>query len=411
MLAQFYPPIAGGEERHVRALSAALVARGHEVDVLTTATPACGAGTREEQTGDVSVRVHRVPTTTQRIPRLHSDAQRPHSPPFPDPAMAAAVGRLLRQGAHDVVHAHDWVVMSALAPAWRQGTPVLVSLHDYGEVCATKRLVYEGSACPGPSLRRCTKCAAAHYGPSGPLVAALNAGSSAWRRRAVEEFLPVSGAVARASKLAELGVRHTVVPNFVPDALVGAGTPAPPAPDAPTVYAGDVSADKGADVLLEAWRALDGRLATSLVLAGRRVGGAGSSPPGGASLLGELPHAEVMQLMAGARLVVVPSIYPDPCPTVVLEAMAAGRPVVASATGGIGDLVVDGETGILVTPGDAGALREAIERVLSDPEAAAAMGRAGRERARRFTASAVVEQVEAAYERAVRGAGRRKPGR
>ena len=91
----------------------------------------------------------------------------------------------------------------------------------------------------------------------------------------------------------------------------------------------------------------------------------------------------------------------DACPTVVLEAMAAGRPVVASASGGIVDLVVDGVTGLLVAPGDVSALAQAISSVLRDPRAAQAFGAAGRDRAREFTVSAVVERIERLYASAI----------
>ncbi len=93
----------------------------------------------------------------------------------------------------------------------------------------------------------------------------------------------------------------------------------------------------------------------------------------------------------------MPSIVLDVCPTVVLEAMAAGRPVVASSSGGITDLVEDGVTGVLVPAGDAGALARAIGGLLTDPKGAAAMGRRGRERVLAFTASAVAGRVEALY--------------
>ena len=90
--------------------------------------------------------------------------------------------------------------------------------------------------------------------------------------------------------------------------------------------------------------------------------------PDGAQWLGALPHDEVLPLFRSARAVIVPSMWADPCPTVVLEAMAAGRPVVASASGGILDMVVDGVTGRLVPPGDVSALAQAISSVLRDPQ-------------------------------------------
>ena len=117
--------------------------------------------------------------------------------------------------------------------------------------------------------------------------------------------------------------------------------------------------------------------------------------------VGALPHDQVLSLFRSARTVVVPSVWSDPCPTVVLEAMAAGRPVVAAASGGILDMVVDGVTGVLVPPGDAAALAGAINSVLSDPDRGRAFGAAGRDRAREFTVSSVVERIERMYDGAI----------
>jgi D-inositol-3-phosphate glycosyltransferase len=82
--------------------------------------------------------------------------------------------------------------------------------------------------------------------------------------------------------------------------------------------------------------------------------------------------------------------------------MAHGRPVVASAVGGLRDLVVDGETGVLVPPRDPPALREALERLLGDRELRRKLGAAGRERAReRFSWPAVTDATLEAYRMAL----------
>jgi glycosyltransferase involved in cell wall biosynthesis len=83
---------------------------------------------------------------------------------------------------------------------------------------------------------------------------------------------------------------------------------------------------------------------------------------------------------------------------VLVEAMAASRPVVATATGGIPEVVADGQTGSLVPVGDVEALARAIDRLLRDHERAAAMGRAGRRRAEeRFGLEAHVQAVQQLY--------------
>jgi glycosyltransferase involved in cell wall biosynthesis len=102
-------------------------------------------------------------------------------------------------------------------------------------------------------------------------------------------------------------------------------------------------------------------------------------------------------------LFVLPSTLPDPLPTVVLEAMAAGVPVIAAAHGGSLEMVVDGETGRLVAPGDPQALAQAMEALLSDPAQAARMGRAGLERFQRvFALGPYLEAIEGTYDQVCR---------
>jgi glycosyltransferase involved in cell wall biosynthesis len=100
-------------------------------------------------------------------------------------------------------------------------------------------------------------------------------------------------------------------------------------------------------------------------------------------------------------LFVLPS-HTEGLPLTVLEAMAAGKPVIGTAVGGIPEAVHDGETGLLVPPRDPGRLAEAMTRVLTDPVLAAAMGATGRTRARdAFSLEAEARQTRAVYDRAV----------
>ena len=124
-----------------------------------------------------------------------------------------------------------------------------------------------------------------------------------------------------------------------------------------------------------------------------------------------LPRAEVVQLLSHATVFACPSIY-EPFGLINLEAMACGLPVVATATGGIPEIVVDGETGYLVPfePGDdavgsprdpaglATALASRLNQVLADPELAARFGRAGRQRViEHFSWRSIAERTVALY--------------
>jgi glycogen synthase len=403
LLAQFLPPMLGGEERHVWTLARALAARAHDVTLLGFATGP------EDQAESISegVRIVRVSTAASRLPMVYSDPKRPNALPLPDPLVSRAIRNELSRSRFDVVHAHNWIVNSALGPTARAGVPLVQTLHDYSHTCATKRLMEHGTRrCAGPSPARCLSCASSHYGSiTGPIIVAANALSARRRAGHVSRFAAVSSAVADAVTLEGetgwlkgAGLNAEVIPNFIPDDIVLDEIP-PTAPDAPLLFVGDLSADKGIPTLLEAYRLLEG--APSLVLAGRSSPGVEWELPEGVRSVGALPHDQVLSLFRSARAVVVPSVWSDPCPTVVLEAMAAGRPVVAAASGGIVDMVVDGVTGVLVPPGDAPALARAISSVLSEPDSGRALGTAGRNRAREFTVSAVVERIERMYAGAI----------
>jgi len=196
-----------------------------------------------------------------------------------------------------------------------------------------------------------------------------------------------SNALAQAAR--ELGAGEVrVIPSGVelPERV---GEPAEP-PE--VLFVGRLSAEKG---ILELVQAADGM---KLVVAGdgplrERVPGA----------LGFVPHHELGPLYERAAVVAVPS-HREGFGVACGEAMAAGRPVVASAVGGLLDLVVDGETGLLVPPRDVPALRAALERLLADEELRRKLGAAGRERAREhFSWPAVTAATIEAYEEALAG--------
>ena len=115
---------------------------------------------------------------------------------------------------------------------------------------------------------------------------------------------------------------------------------------------------------------------------------------------------DIADVLAASDIFVMPSLA-DPLPVSVLEAMSVGLPVVATRSGGCEEMVVDGETGLLVSPSDPGALAAAIGVLLSDPERARRMGERGRERFwSRFRVDRHVDDfVSIMTECASRGAG------
>lgn len=169
-----------------------------------------------------------------------------------------------------------------------------------------------------------------------------------------------------ASAARELGARAVrVIPSGV-DVPASVGEPDEPPH---VLFAGRLSPEKGILELVEAARGLP------LVVAGD--GPLRDQVPGAR---GFVPHGELERLYERAAVVACPSLR-EGFGVVCAEAMAYGRPVVASAVGGLRDLVVDGETGLLVRPGDTVALRSALQRLLGDAELRRRLGAAARERA------------------------------
>jgi len=408
LLAQFFPPDIGGEERHVFNLANTLAERGHRVAVATQRM----VDVPDQETLASGVRVHRFATAAMRLPGVYS-TNRTHHPPLPDPLGVRELSRITRQERPQVVHAHNWIVNSAVALRRSSSRGLrfglVLTLHDFSHVCATKRLMRMGSACEGPTVARCLPCATAHYGPAvGPLTAAATAMMRPWKNRAIDHVVCVSNAVASGNHIPH-GPNTSIIPNFVLDEIALGNTrdtAEARAEDVPPnlpkeeflLFVGELSRDKGLPTLLRAYESL-GRKRPPLLLVGRRRPDTPTHLPNGAEMCEEWPHDHVLAAFRRCLFAVLPSICLDACPTTVLEAMASGRPVVATTTGGIVDMVVDGETGLLVPPGDEYKLAEAIARLLNDTDLRIRLAAGAKKRVQRFTASTVAERLETVYAR------------
>jgi glycosyltransferase involved in cell wall biosynthesis len=397
MLAQFYPPIMGGIERHVKNLGAALSARGHQVAVATL----WHKGLPEFEM-DGGVRVYRLRGTVQRFTGLFS-AERQHSPPFPDPEVVLALRRIVAREKPEVVHAHNWMVHSFLPLKVRSRAKLVVTLHDCELACVQMRLMQMDEAlCSGPGFSKCVKCAVHHYGAlKGTVSLAGNVVMSGVERRLVDKFLPVSNAVVEANRLDGARTPYEVVPNFIPDRYDPGGEITDPQfarlpVERFILQVGDLVRDKGIHILLEAYVRL--KSAPPLVLIGRRFPESPSVLPPNVILIEGLSHAGVMEAWRRSLFGVVPSICLDACPTVTLEAMACGRPMIGSAIGGIRDQIVDGKTGFLVPPGDVEALAGSMQTLIADYKLRERMGEAALQKTAGFRASQVVDRIEKIYQ-------------
>jgi glycosyltransferase involved in cell wall biosynthesis len=217
-----------------------------------------------------------------------------------------------------------------------------------------------------------------------------------WSARLADRVLAPSEATARELER-DYGARSTaIVPNATGAAPAGTDQPdwsAEPAADQGPflLYVGRLRIRKGIEVLLEAMvRALPGCPDLRLLVVGggeraevlrREVAEQGLEDR--VALLGRRDAWRVGALLRRCRALVVPSTY-EGMPLVILEAMAAGAPVVASAVSGIPEVVVDGETGWLVPPERPEELAEALRQAWHHPEEARRRGRAGTERLERL---------------------------
>jgi glycosyltransferase involved in cell wall biosynthesis len=395
MLAQSYPPTAGGEQHHVRHLSIELVRRGHDVTVATL--------WREDMPAfecDEGVRVHRIRGSVQRVPALLPHGTW-HLPPLPDPQVLYALRRIILHERPEIVHAHNWIVHSFTPLKTWSTAKLILTLHDYSLICATQRFMYQGVPCSGPGCTKCLRCAAQHYGAArGVPIALANWVGGKREHHIVDMFLPVSQAVAEATQLIKYRLPHRVVPNFVPDNVSILPDDTDPLlaqlpEDNYLLFVGDRGREKGVEVLFRAYAEMDSQV--PLVLIGRQVAGFPPRCPRNVLVLPTLPHASVMRAWSRCCIALTPSIWPDPCPTVAMEAMAMGRPVIASRIGGLCDIVVDGETGFLVPPGDPLALQKAMQCLLDDPVRREHMGAMAKQRVVQFQAKTVVPRIEQVY--------------
>lgn len=365
----------GGISAHVQSTAALLAQHGLDVRVLAA---------RVESTEEIPG------VTVYRCPDLFHD----------DVPMAQRIGAALAFRP-DVIHLHQ-VDRPDVVQAMKLSAPVVVSAHLYSACTAGVYYFRPGQECtrahgPGCMINLIAR-GCGHTRNPKPLPARYrNASRRAAALKAADLVISYSSAVDR--HLAANGLtRRRIVPIAATIAPVqGSGH----ANRRRVVFAGRLVREKGVDVLIRAAREVDaefvicgeGRLLEPMRRLAERIGVAGR-----VAFKGWLGPEQLAEELANASLVVMPSRWPEPFGLVGIEALAAGRPVIASATGGIVDWLDDGISGLWVKPGDAHELARALNELLADPDRQQAMGIAGREMVNtRFTAERHVAGVLSAY--------------
>lgn len=323
------------------------------------------------------------------------------------PAAARGMRAVLEAFRPDLVHLHNvyhQLSPSILRPIAEAGVPVVMTLHDYKLACPTYRFLDHGRICEAcvprrfwnAPLRRCNR---------GSLAASAAVGLELGLHTLLGAYDPVQRFVCPsrflASKMRAARVypdRLRWIPNFVDVRTVRPKEE----PGGGILYAGRLSHEKGVDLLVEAV-ARRPRLRVE-------IAGDGPDRPELERLAaargvddrvrfhGRLAPGRLDDLRRSCAVVAVPSRWYENMPLVVLEAFAAGLPVVATDLGGLPELVEPGVDGVRVPPEDPEALGEALETIVADPLRALAMGRAGREKAEReFGPERHLERLDAVY--------------
>lgn len=255
------------------------------------------------------------------------------------------LSRLLTEHRPDVLHLHNpyplispWVVRTA----HRHGVPVVQTVHNYRQVCSSGIYFRDGVICQDckgralgvPAIRhRCYRDSAAQ---SALMATTLAVHRGTWR--SVDRFIALTSAIA--DHLRDYGIpddRIVVKPNAVPDP----GRPAPLGDG--FLYMARLSPEKGVDLLLDAWRRHPVGTLGTLRIAGdgelRALVEAAAAERPDVVYLGQLDRAGVRAAVEASAVVIAASMWHDVLPTVIIEALASGRPVLGTALGGIPYLV------------------------------------------------------------------------
>jgi glycosyltransferase involved in cell wall biosynthesis len=315
------------------------------------------------------------------------------------------IRRLLEGDRPDIVHVHGVYPMfspSILVACRRAGVPVVMTVHSQILTCPTWYHLYKGSLCEDCVGGHEYRCVLKNCRNNILESTAYALRSSVARRfRLFHDNVSVLIVLTQFAKgkLLQAGFREdqiAVVPN--PGSV--RDTAADPSAGTYVAFAGRLSPEKGVDIFLAA--------AAQMPDVPFRVAGDGpllsemmARAPRNVEFLGRLGSDELHEFYGRSRLVVVPSVWFEQFPMVILEAMARGLPVIASRIGGLPEIVKEDVTGSLFEPGNPEDLVQQVRRLWEDPQLCNRMGSAGRQKVmREYTEDTYFHNLMAVYQKA-----------
>lgn len=314
------------------------------------------------------------------------------------------VRRMIRRYGIEVVHVHNLfptLSPAVLRAARSEGAAVLVTLHNYRLMCLPANLLRDGEVCeacvghlPWRGVQHA--CYRDSRLGSSALTTSLGVHRTIGTFSEVTRFLAVGEFVR--TKHIEAGIpgsQISVKPNFTWPVPLRQG------PGDFFLFLGRLASEKGVDTLLRAWALLGTDARLVIVGEGPQGESLRKAAADGVEFRGEVPASEVAGILENARALLVPSRWYEAAPRTIIEAYAAGVPVVASALGALPELVEEGVTGFLAPPADAQGWAAHI-RTLGDDATSVRLGRGAQALwSERFSPQRGLEGLERAYQSAI----------
>lgn len=326
-----------------------------------------------------------------------------------NPESYHALQQWFKEHRPDVAHFHNTAYVlsnSAYQAAFESGVAVVQTLHNYRLICPGGQLLRNGVPCELCVGRKFPVHSLLYgcYRGSRPMTLVRVFMIEHQKRRlwshAIQKFIALTEFSRQKFIQGGLPAEKVVVkPNFLaPDPGEGAheGDYA--------LYVGRLSKEKGIEVVLQAWEQVPSQIPLKIVGDGPLASLVQQAVRRHAHIhwMGKQPRETVLALMKQARILVFPSVCYENMSLALVEAMATGLPVVASAHGSMASMLVHSETGFLFKPGDADALREQVLQVWDEPALLARVGHAARtEYLQHYTAERNYERLIDIYRQAI----------